>query len=264
MLIILMDDVGFGQASDVRRRSQYADAEPARRSGHQLQHLSHHLDLLADARGAADRAQPSAGRQWHHRRTRGGLGRLYRRHPEDIGDDGRSPARLRLQDRGDRQVAQHAGRSDHLDGPVRSLADRARLRLFLRLSRRRDVAVGAAAGREHQPDRTAARREIPPHRRSRPARHRLAAAPSGVRSRQAVLPVLGAGRRTRSAPDLQGMGRQVQRQVRRRLGCLSRARLRAPEDNWAGSRPIPSSRRAPNRCPAGTAFPKRSARSSAG
>ena len=36
----------------------------------------------------------------------------------------------------------------------------------------------------------------------------------GVRPRQALPALLGAGRRPRTAPDLQGMGRQVQRQVR--------------------------------------------------
>ena len=45
---------------------------------------------------------------------------------------------------------------------------------------------------------------------------------------QAVLHVLGARRRARPAPCLQGMGGQVQGQVRQRLGRLSRARLQAP------------------------------------
>ena len=44
--------------------------------------------------------------------------------PEDLGDDRRGAARLRLQDRGLRQMAQHAGDRDHGDGTVRPLADR--------------------------------------------------------------------------------------------------------------------------------------------
>ena len=151
VLIILLDDVGFGQAStfggEINTPTLSRLAEP----GHQLQHVPHDVDLLADARRAADRPQPPARRQRHDRRARGGLGRLHRRDPEDLGDDGRSAAALRLQDGGVRQVAQHAGRPDHGDGSVRPLADRARLRLLLRLPRRRDVAVGTAAGREHQP-----------------------------------------------------------------------------------------------------------------
>ena len=150
VLIILLDDVGFGQASTFGGEIEHADAHQAREPGHQLQHVPHHVDLLADARGAAHRAQSPARRQRHDRRTRGRLGRLHRRDPEDLGDDGRSAAALRLQDGRLRQVAQHAGRPDHGDGAVRPLADRARLRLLLRLPRRRDVAVGTAAGREHQ------------------------------------------------------------------------------------------------------------------
>ena len=149
---------------DVRRRDEHADAQPAREPGRQLQHLPHHVDLLADARGAADRAQPPARRQRHDRRARGRLGRLHRRDPEDLGHDARSAALLRLQDGGVRQVAQHAGRPDHGDGTVRSLADRSRLRLFLRFPRRRNLAMGAAAGREHHHRRAAARREVPPER----------------------------------------------------------------------------------------------------
>ncbi len=78
---------------DLRRRDQHADHEQAGQPGHQLQHLSHDGDLLADARGAADRPQPPARRQRHDRRTRRGLGRLHRRDPEDLGDDGRGAAR---------------------------------------------------------------------------------------------------------------------------------------------------------------------------
>ena len=46
-------------------------------------------------------------------------------------------------------------------------------------------------------------------------------------SGQAVLHVLGAGRLAWPAPDHEGMGRQVQGQVRRGLGQVSRARIRA-------------------------------------
>ena len=87
----------------------------------------------------------------------------------------------------------------------------ARLRLFLRLPRRRDLAVGAAAGREHQPDRAAPRREIPPERGPGRQGGHLAAQAPRLRAGQAVLDVLGARRCARAAPHLQGMGRQVQR-----------------------------------------------------
>ena len=118
---------------------------------------------------------------------------------------------------------------DDGDGAVRSLADRLRLRLFLRLPGRRDIAVRAAAVREHDGGRAAARSEVSPDRGHGRQGAGLAQAPSLLRSRQAVPDVLGARRRAWPAPRLQGMGRQVQGQVRRRLGRLPRARLRAPE-----------------------------------
>ena len=65
---------------------------------------------------------------------------------------------LRLQHRSLRQMAQHARHPNHRDGPVHAVADRRghRLRLFLRLPCRRDLAMGAAADRELQSGRAAA------------------------------------------------------------------------------------------------------------
>ena len=103
--------------------------------------VPHHLDLLADPRGAADRAQPPARRLRHDRRAGARLRRLHRRHPEERGDGRRGAARIRLQDLGLRQMAQHAGDGNDRDGAVRPLADRLRLRLFLRLHRRRNIAI---------------------------------------------------------------------------------------------------------------------------
>ena len=118
ILIILLDDVGFGLPDTYRRPDPHADADAHREPGHQLQRVPHHLDLLADARSAADRAQPSARRLRHHRRARGGLGRLYRRDPADLRHPRQGAGRLRIQDRRLRQVAQHARDRDHGDGAV--------------------------------------------------------------------------------------------------------------------------------------------------
>ena len=263
VLIILLDDVGFGQASTFGGEINTPTLTQARRSGRELQRLPHHRDLLAHPRRAAHRPQSPAGRHRHDRRARGGLGRLHRRDPEDLGDDGRSAAALRLQDGRVRQVAQHAGRPDDRDGPVRPLADRTRLRLLLRLPRRRDLAVGTAARREHQRGRAAARRDVPPERGPGGSRHRLAAQAPRLLARQAVLHVLGAGRGARAAPGRQGVGGQVQGQVRRRLGRVSRARLRTPEAARLdpGRHEAHAARRHP--WPRGTASPRPSARSSA-
>ncbi len=229
VLIILLDDVGFGQASTFGGEMNTPTLSKLASQGVSYNTFHTTADLLADARGTADRAQPPARRQRHDRRAGGRLGRLHRRDPEDLRHDGGGAASLRLQDGRIRQVAQHAGRPDHRDGPVRSLADRPRFRLLLRLPRRRDLAVGTPAGREHERGGAAARREVPPERRHRAARRRLAAQTSRVLARQAVLHVLGAGCGARAAPGLQGLVRQVQGQVRRRLGRLPRARVRTPE-----------------------------------
>ncbi len=205
-------------AGHVRRRDPHADADPAGQTRASATTPSTPRDLLADPRRAADRPQPPARRLGHDRRAGRRLGRLCRRDPEDLGDGGRGAATVRLQHRRLRQMAQHAGHRDHRDGPVRPLAHGLRLRLFLRLHGRRDLAVGAAAVREHQPDRAAARSELPPDQD-------LADQAIGwLRQHRAFAPdkpffmywAPGAG--ARAAPHLQGVGRQVQRQVRRWLG----------------------------------------------
>ena len=70
---------------------------------------------------------------------------------------------------------------------------------------------------------------LPPHRRHRAGRDQVAARTEGLCARQAVLHVLGARRRARSASGDAAVGRQVQRQVRRRLGQVSRAHVCAGE-----------------------------------
>ena len=57
-----------------------------------------------------------------------------------------------------------------------------------------------------------------------------------ARARQAVLHVLLHGRPARAASCAEGVGRQVQGQVRRRLGCLPREGLQASRRSWASSR----------------------------
>ncbi len=81
ILIVLLDDVGFGLPDTFGRRDPYADADRGSPSKASATTISHHLDLLADPGGAADRPQPSACRLRHDRRTRGRFRRLHRRIP---------------------------------------------------------------------------------------------------------------------------------------------------------------------------------------
>ena len=112
-------------------------------------------------------------------------------------------------------------------GAVRVLADRLRLRVLLRIPRRRGLAVRADPDPQHHAGHRASPQGLPPHRRHRVGRDHVAPRAEGLRAGEAVLHVLGAGRVARPAPDHEGMGRQVQGQVRRRLGQVPRARLRA-------------------------------------
>ena len=166
---------GLRPAEHLRRRDPHADADADADAGI-CYNTFHTTSICSPTRAAllTGRNHHRVGTR-HHRRARRRLRRLHRRHPQDLRHHRRGAAPLRLQDRGVRQVAQHARRPDHGDGAVRPLADRPRLRLLLRLPRRRDVAVGAAAVREPQPDRAAARREIPPDRRHGRQGARLAA-----------------------------------------------------------------------------------------
>ena len=155
---------------------------------------------------------------------------------------------------------------DHRGGAVRVLADRLRLRVFLRLPRRRGVAVRAAPGAQH--DRRASRRTTPEegyHLTEDLAddaidwlrKHKAFSA------RQAVLHVLGDAAPPRPAPRHEGVGRQVQRQVRRRLGQVSRARRSRGRRSWAGFRRTRNSRRARRRWRPGTTSRRTRSRSSA-
>ena len=84
------------------------------------------------------------------------------------------------------------------------------------------------------------------------------------RPRQAVLHLLRARRDARAAPRAEGMGRQVQGQVRSEAGT-SCARRRSPgRRSWASSPPTASSRRATRRFRRGTTCRKGSSRCCAG
>ena len=126
-----------------------------------------------------------------------------------------------------RQVASDAGRTDQRRRALRPLAAGTRLRALLRLPRWR-----------HQPVLPRPRLRQPSGRAAEDARGGLSpdAGPGGqgdqlhrrqqaACARQAVLPLLRDRRHARAASGAEGVGRQVQGQIRRRLGRLSRAGL---------------------------------------
>ena len=135
---------GLRRAQQLRRPGRHADAGQAGPRRPALQQLPHHRGVLADARGAEVRPQPSHGEHGLHHRDGDRLpGR------DRPGSGCRRAARgnaapERLQHGGLRQVARDRVLGDQRLGAVRPLADAAGLRQVLRLLRRRDQPVGAA------------------------------------------------------------------------------------------------------------------------
>ena len=161
VLVILLDDVGFGASSAFG--GPCSDAEPRAAGCRRLEvhALPHHGAVLADALGAADRAQPPLGRDGGDHRVRHlGTGQQL-----DLAEHGgaarQDPAAERLQHGAVRQVPRGAGVGDQPDGPVPSVADGNGLRVLLRLHRRRDEPVVPGAVRGHD------RRRAGPRRRRR-------------------------------------------------------------------------------------------------
>ena len=150
---------------------------------------------------------------------------------------------------------------------VRRLAHgRRRLRILLRLHRRRGEPVVPDALRGHHAGRAEedARRGLPLHGGHDRQGHGLDRAAEGPRARQALLRVLRARRHPCAPPRAQGMGRQVQGQVRPGLGQAARRDLCPAEGSSASSRRTAGSPRATRRFLPGTTCRRRSSPCCAG
>ena len=125
VLLVLIDDVGFGASSAFGGPVPDAELRAARRGGPEVHPLPHDRAVLADPLGAAHRAQPPLGRHGQHRRARD----LGARQQLDVAEHRRAarqdPEPQRLQHRAVRQVPRGAGVGDEPDGAVPPVADRA-------------------------------------------------------------------------------------------------------------------------------------------
>ena len=215
----------------LRQPDQDAEHRCAGRQRPALQQHAHHGAVLADALVHPDRAQPPLERDVLHHRRLHRLSRRQRQHPVRerlaLGD----PAAEGLQHLRARQVAPDARRSDLGGRPVRPLAAGPRLRALLRLPRRRHPPVLPGAGLRQprvEPEKT-------PEEGYHLTEDLADKAISFIADAKQVAPnkpffmyfCPGAG--SRAAPRAEGMGRQVQGPVRRRLGRLPREDVRAPE-----------------------------------
>ena len=122
VLVVLLDDVGFGASSAFGGPCRHPDRRAARGERAQVQPLPHDGAVLADAPGAADRAQPPLGRHGRHHRDRHLRARLQLDPPEHGRAAGRDAEAERLLHGAVRQVPRGAGLGDEPDGAVRRLA----------------------------------------------------------------------------------------------------------------------------------------------
>ncbi len=241
VLVILLDDAGFGSSSAFGGPCETPGLRTHRRRWPQVHPLPYDRALLADPSGTAQRPQPSLRRDGRHHRDRHVGAGLQLGPPEEQGPDRRGPQAQRLLDRPVRQVPRGPGLGDEPDGPVRRLADGQRVRALLRLHRWRDEPVRPGDLSGHRPRRAGddAGRGVPLHRGHDRPRHRVGPPAEGPDGRQAVLRLLRAGRDARPPSRPDRMVGQVQGPVRRWLGRPARAHARAAE----GPRCHPAGRR---------------------
>ena len=222
------------QSRHLRRADRDAELHPHRRGRPAVQPLPCHRAVLADAGRAADRAQQPHRRLRLDRRVRGRVPRLLGHPSAGLRAAASYPAGQRLQHRRVRQMAPDARRAAGSGRAVRPLAERLGLRLLLRLPRRRRQPVGPVPGGEpedHRHGPGVLRQGEPvllPGCDGRPD-HRVAARGPGPGRAQAVLRLLLHRLQPRPAPRRQGVGRQVQGQVRPGLGQATGGDLRPSE-----------------------------------
>ena len=150
VLIILLDDVGFGMCSTFGGPVPTPNLDKLAKNG--LKYTRFHTTALCqpDARRAARRPQPPQYRHRRDHRDGHGLPRLHGHHPAGARrwcrrcsrDNGYATAHVR-------QVAQHAGAGHQPGRAVRPLAHGPRVRLLLRLQPGRDAPVLSDAVSQH-------------------------------------------------------------------------------------------------------------------
>jgi len=117
ILIILLDDVGFGLPDTFGGPVHTPTLSKLAEEG--ISYNAFHTTAIC----SPTRAQSPAGRLRDYSGTGGGLGRIHRSDSADVFNSREGARGLWLQDRCLRQVAQHTRHRDHGDGAVHALAD---------------------------------------------------------------------------------------------------------------------------------------------
>ena len=263
VLIILIDDAGFGSSSAFGGPCQTPAAEQLAAAG--LKYTRFHTTALC----SPTRQALLTGRN-HHSAGMGGITEIATGAPGycSVLPNSMSPLAQdaqaqRLFHRAVRQVPRGAGVADQPGRAVRRLAHgRRRLRVLLRFHRRRGQPVVSDAVRGHDAGRAEedARGGLPPGGRHDREGHEVDLAAEGARSGQAVLRLLRARRDPRAAPRSQGVGRQVQGKVRRRAGTSCARRPLRGRRSLASSPATATSPPATRKSRPGTRCRRRSSR----
>ena len=149
VLIVLIDDMGFGQSSAFGGPIHMPTVERLANGG--LRYNEFHTTALCSPTRAALLSGPQPSHEQHglDHGDRHRLPRPDRAAPQQRGAGGRDAAAERLQHRRLRQVARDRRLGGQPLRPDRPLADPLGLRQVLRLHRRRDQPVGAGHLRRH-------------------------------------------------------------------------------------------------------------------
>ena len=242
--MILLDDVGFGASSAFGGPCDTPTFERLAAGG--LKYTRFHTTALCSPTraGAAHRPQPPLGRHGRHHRDRHVRARLQLGAPEHQGAAGGDAQAERLLDGAVRQVPRGAGVGDAARWG-RSTAGRP-------VAAGSSTSTGSSAARTTSgtPRCTKGTTPIEPPKTPEEGYHltedltdqadQLGAPAEGADARQAVLHVLRAGRHPRAAPRAEGVDRQVQGQVRPRLGPSSARSPSRSRRSSASSPPMPS------------------------
>ena len=239
VMVVVFDDLGFAHLGSYGSDLATPNIDALAARG--LRFTNFHTTAVC----SPTRACLLTGRN-HHRVGMGMLPDLPTNFPALLGP---APARRRARSRrsctatATRRSASASGisspRDQRVTGPVRHVADRARLRPLLRLPQRRDEPVDAEPRARHEPRRTAARRRTTATTSTptSPTTRSRTCASCALASRPAVPALVRVGRAARAAPGAARMDRTLPRPVRRRLGRVARRDARTPAASSASLPP---------------------------
>ena len=218
VLIVLIDDMGFGMSSAFGGPIHMPTAERLANEG--LRYNQFHTTALC----SPTRAALLSGRN-HHTNNMGAITETATAFPGNTGQRPDSVAPLAEMLRLNGYSTSFFGKNHETaawevspSGPDRPLADPVRVRRVLRIHGRRDEPVGAAPLRRHESGGAPREPELPLHDRHDGQGDGLGAVPEVAHAGPAVLHVFRARRDARAAPCLEGVDREVQGQVRSGLG----------------------------------------------